>query len=150
MSVALRASAALLLALVMLPCHADGNPFKPDAHESAFGIYGDALQYLLPLGAAGVTLARHDSEGFRQVAGGCALSIGTTHLFKALLNKTALGRRPDGGTHSFPSGHTAFVTTLAFVSFEHGYRTLTGVFCGLVAATALNRLFRGAHYLRFH
>ena len=148
MSVALRAVAALLLALVMLPCHADGNPFKPDAHESAFGIYGDAMQYLLPLGAAGVTLARHDSEGFRQVAGGCALTIGSAHLFKALLNNTALGRRPDGGTHSFPSGHTAAAMCGA-MGLQSRYGNSMGLPAVALATTVgFSRIAEQRHHVR--
>lgn len=142
------AVAALLLALATVPCRADGNPFRPDPQESAFGIYGDALQYLLPLGAAGITLARHDSEGLRQVAGGCALTIGSAHLFKALFNKTALGRRPDGGTHSFPSGHTAAAMCGA-MGLQSRYGNSTGLPAVALATTvAFSRIGEQRHHVR--
>ena len=148
MRVVWRVAAALLLTLCMLPCRADGNPFRPDPQESAFGIYGDAMQYLLPLGAAGVTLARHDSQGLRQLASGCALTIGSAQLFKALFNTTALGRRPDGGTHSFPSGHTAAAMCGA-MGLQSRYGNSTGLPAIALASTVgMSRLAEQRHHLR--
>lgn len=148
MSVVWRVAAALLLTLCMVPCRADGNPFRPDPQESAFGIYGDAMQYLLPLGAAGVTLARHDSQGLRQLVGGCALTIGSAQLFKALFNTTTLGRRPDGGTHSFPSGHTAAAMCGA-MGLQSRYGNSTGLpAMALATAVGMSRIAEQRHHVR--
>ena len=144
------ASLGLLLSTWLLPslALADGNPFKPDPGESAFAIYGDAMQYLLPLSAAGISLARHDSEGLRQTVGGCAITLASSHLLKWAFNGTAWGRRPDGGTHSFPSGHTAAAQCGAF-ALQSRYGDRYGL-PALVLATSvgMSRVGEQRHHVR--
>lgn len=71
---------------------------------------GDALQLILPASAAGMTLARHDGKGTLQLAESAATSMGVTYGLKYSIHE----ERPDGGSHSFPSGHTS----IAFCSAE--------------------------------
>lgn len=143
-----RTVALLLCALAAAPVQADGNPFRPDPHTSAFGTYGDAMQYLLPLGAAGVTLARRDHEGLRQIAQGCALTIGGTHLLKWVFDRTPLGRRPDGGTHSFPSGHTSAAMCGA-MGLQSRYGNATGLPALALATTVgISRIGEQRHHVR--
>ena len=145
-----RRRGSLLLCAVVLapPCLADGNPFRPDPHTSAFGTYGDAMQYALPLGAAGIALARHDHEGLRQLAQGCALTIGGTHLLKWVFDRTSLGRRPDGGTHSFPSGHTSAAMCGA-MGLQSRYGNGTGLPALALATTVgMSRIGEQRHHVR--
>ena len=137
------------MGVLLLPvAHADGNPFRPDPGESAFAIYGDAMQYLLPLSAAGVSLARHDSEGLRQLAGGCALTLASTHLLKWALSDTAWGRRPDGGAHSFPSGHTAAAQCGA-MALQSRYGDSYGLPAMALATTVgMSRVGEQRHHVR--
>jgi len=142
------------LSLLLLPwlvpslALADGNPFKPDPGESGFAIYGDAMQYLLPLSAAGISLARHDSEGLRQTVGGCAITIASSHLLKWAFNGTAWGRRPDGGSHSFPSGHTAAAQCGA-MALQSRYGDRYGIPALALATTVgLSRVGEQRHHVR--
>ena len=67
----------------------------------------DVLQYVPAVAAAGYSLYSHDTTGLWQLGE----EVGATELLTAGLklafNETSLGRRPDGGNHSFPSGHAA-------------------------------------------
>lgn len=69
---------------------------------------GDYVQIGLPLTALGVSLAKKDKTGTYQLLKSFALQTVTTHLLKRTIKR----KRPSGGTHSFPSGHTS----LSFMS----------------------------------
>ncbi len=141
---------SLPLSLLLTPALAlaDGNPFKPDPGESGFAIYGDAMQYLLPLSAAGISLVRHDSEGLRQTVGGCAITIASSHLLKWAFNGTAWGRRPDGGSHSFPSGHTAAAQCGA-MALQSRYGDRYGIPALALATTVgMSRVGEQRHHVR--
>jgi len=64
---------------------------------------GDVLQYLLPATAGGMTLLYRDWQGTLQFGESFALTEGVTYGLKYTVNE----RRPNGGTHSFPSAHTS-------------------------------------------
>jgi len=64
---------------------------------------GDALQVVLPATAAGMTLIYKDGVGALQLGGSAALTLGVTYSLKYTVHET----RPDGGSRSFPSGHTS-------------------------------------------
>jgi membrane-associated phospholipid phosphatase len=64
---------------------------------------GDILQIVLPAGAAALTIAEHDPKGLGQLAESGALTLGVTYGLKYAI----AAKRPDGGSHSFPSGHTS-------------------------------------------
>ncbi len=71
---------------------------------------GEILQLVLPAGAAGLALSRHDHEGLEQLAESGALTLAVTYGLKY----TIPAKRPNGGDHSFPSGHTS----VSFASAE--------------------------------
>lgn len=116
----LRALATLLvLGALPAPCRA--------ANEIRHA--GDALQIVIPAGALGLSLHRHDGQGSRELLESVALTTAITVGLKLGVHE----ERPSGGMHSFPSGHTA----LAFCGAEylqHRYGPRWGV-PALVLAT---------------
>ncbi len=70
-----------------------------DAIETA----GDILQYVIPATAGGLTLGYRDYRGTLQFGESFALTEGVTYGLKYTVDET----RPNGGSQSFPSGHTS-------------------------------------------
>lgn len=87
-----------------------------DSAEAKNGIEmaGDVFQLVLPATAGGLTLAFHDQEGFVQLSKSGALTMGVTYGMKYAID----AERPNGGEHSFPSGHTS--TSFASAEFIRG------------------------------
>src|SRR5262249_45710980 len=90
---------ALWWIALFLCCLAHVTARAGDAIETA----GDILQYVIP-GTAGVlTLGYRDYKGTLQLGESFALTEGVTYGLKYTVDET----RPNGGSHSFPSGHTS-------------------------------------------
>ena len=124
----------LLLTLVGVPVQAASTI------ESA----GDAIQIALPMAAAGMTLYRWDLPGGLQLAESAALSTGATYALKYTVN----ANRPNGGSHSFPSGHAS----ISFMSAEY-LRNRYGWEYGvpayaLASFVAYSRVYADQHYAR--
>jgi membrane-associated phospholipid phosphatase len=64
---------------------------------------GDVLQIVLPTTAGGLTLGLRDWQGSVQLAESSALTLGVTYGLKYSVHET----RPNGGSQSFPSGHSS-------------------------------------------
>ena len=92
--------AAPALALV-IPLTADAG----NGVETA----GDVLQIVLPAFSLGQTIYYRDKTGVVQLGESYALSLGVTYGLKYSVNET----RPNGGAHSFPSGHASAAFTAA-------------------------------------
>ncbi len=71
---------------------------------------GNAMTFALPAVSAAASLLRGDGDGLLQLAGSASLALGITYGLKYAVN----AERPDGGDHSFPSGHA----TVSFCSAE--------------------------------
>jgi len=71
---------------------------------------GDIFQYLLPATAAGLTLGYKDGDGALEFGESAALTLGVTYGLKYSIDE----QRPNGGRHSFPSGHSS----ISFCSAE--------------------------------
>ncbi len=99
--------AIIFLALTAFAYLFDACPAEAsDAIQSA----GDVLQFALPAAAAGLTLGYKDRTGALQFAESAALTLGVTYTLKYTVNET----RPNGGSQSFPSGHSS----ISFCSAE--------------------------------
>jgi membrane-associated phospholipid phosphatase len=91
---------ALCWIAMFLLCFARGiDAYASDAIETA----GDILQYIIPATAGGLTLGYGDYRGTLQFGASFAVTEGVTYGLKYTVDET----RPNGGTQSFPSGHTS-------------------------------------------
>ncbi len=79
------------------------SPIKNAAAADTIEKSGDILQFVIPSVAYGTTFYLNDKEGRNQFYKSFATSLGTTYALKYSINK----QRPNGGNHSFPSGHTS-------------------------------------------
>ncbi|WP_233263731.1 phosphatase PAP2 family protein [Vibrio mimicus] len=73
------------------------------AAKSKLEVYGDIAQYGIPLTAGLITAIHMDGEGMMQLAEGAFWTATTTEILKVSVD----AQRPNGGTQSFPSGHTS-------------------------------------------
>jgi membrane-associated phospholipid phosphatase len=80
---------------------------------------GDAIQLLIPATGYAATWLLNDTEGRTQFYWSAGTSMTLTYLLKYTIDE----RRPNGGHHSFPSGHTssAFVGA-SFIQQRYGWR----------------------------
>ena len=100
-----------LLICINTNADAQGN----DRIETA----GDALcNYILPAATAGLILYNCDWKGALEGAESAALTGGLTSGLKYAVNE----KRPNGGNHSFPSGHASFSFGIAeFIGKRYGW-----------------------------
>ena len=70
---------------------------------SAFTTYGNITQLALPVAALGIIAAKQDTTGLKDFTYTYTSTLAVTYALKYTVNR----RRPNGGYHSFPSGHTA-------------------------------------------
>lgn len=102
--------AALVLAIFVPP---------PASAKGGLELYGDIAQIAIP-GLAGVaSLAKRDYDGTLQLLVGTGLTIGVVQGLKYAADT----ERPDGGSRSFPSGHTAAAFAGAsYLHYRYGWK----------------------------
>lgn len=115
-------------------------------HTNAFAMHteraGDILQIAVISVAYGTTLYLDDKEGEHQFYKSFATNLGVTYALKYSINR----QRPNGGDHSFPSGHTsASFQAASFIHKRYGLKYaipayLTATFVGY------SRVESKAHY----
>lgn len=105
---------ARLLVGLLLFLAASANTRANNGIETA----GTAIQLVLPFTAGGLTLVQRDYQGTLQFGESAALALGVTYALKYAVNET----RPDGGSHSFPSGHSSISFSSAeFMRKRYGW-----------------------------
>lgn len=88
--------------------------FAADSIETA----GDVLPFVLPATAAGLTLGHKDGKGALQLGESLAVTLGATFVLKYSIDES----RPNGGSQSFPSGHTSVSFSAAeFMRKRYGW-----------------------------
>ena len=103
---------------------------------------GDILQFVLPGTAAGLTLLHWDGQGAVQFGESAGVTLGVTYGLKYAVNET----RPNGGSHSFPSGHTSISFCSAeFMRKRYGWEYGIPAYA-LASFVAYSRVEAGEHY----
>jgi membrane-associated phospholipid phosphatase len=79
---------------------------------------GDFLQIALPMTAGGLTIGYRDWHGSLQLGESLAVTMGVTYILKYTVDET----RPNGGSQSFPSGHSSISFSAAeFMRKRYGW-----------------------------
>jgi membrane-associated phospholipid phosphatase len=103
---------------------------------------GDILQFVLPGTAAGLTLAYRDGQGALQLGESLAVTMGVTYALKYGVDE----RRPNGGSQSFPSGHTSISFSAAeFMRKRYGWEYGVPAYA-LASFVAYSRVESREHY----
>lgn len=80
---------------------------------------GDILQVAVPAVAGVISIGYGDFNGLGQLVEGAIWTSAATHLLKFTINE----ERPNGGDHSFPSGHTSSAAQgAAYLQFRYGWQ----------------------------
>ncbi len=119
-----------------------GGLLAPSFSKDLFTLYGDVMQIALPSVALGRTLYLKDRKGSLQFAESYGSTMATTYLLKYTVNE----KRPNGGKHSFPSGHTASAFSGAWFLWKR-YGPEWGVpSVALASLVGFSRVHARAHY----
>lgn len=120
---------------------------EPEPTKDFEGL-GDALQYVPTIAGYTVSLFKKDLEGAKQLTRSTLVTAGFTEGIKEATKNTAWGERPNGGTKSFPSGHTSLACSgAAFLNERYGwqYGVPALAVAGVVAAS---RVESDKHHVR--
>ena len=133
-------------ALVAAPCAAQSAPppppFVPTSSQNTWNTIGDIGAVALPVGAAVMTWAERDKNGFIQLAETGGATLATVTILKYAVDTT----RPNGDSYSFPSMHTAGAAAAAgFVTARYGWKAGLPFQLG-AGLVGLARVESGAHY----
>ena len=131
------------MALTAAMASTNAMAYEESKHDG-FTKYGDIAQYTIPAIGGGLALLQGDFEGFWQNAEGALWTAGITHAMKFGFDET----RPNGGSHSFPSGHTsAAMQGAAFMWMRYGWEV--GLPSTIAAAgVGASRVHGNYHYTR--
>lgn len=129
----------LVPTLVLAACLAPASPAHAgDGVRHA----GDVGQIALPAAAVLATALHHDGEGSREFVRAFLSTMAVVYGLKATVDR----RRPDGGLHSFPSGHTASAFAgAAFLERRYGWR-YGGPAYGAAAFVGYSRVEARRHF----
>src|SRR5436190_22242603 len=103
---------------------------------------GDVLHFVLPATAGGLTLGYRDGQGALQLGESLAVTLGVTYALKYSVDE----RRPNGGSQSFPSGHSSISFSAAeFMRKRYGWEYGVPAYAA-ASFVAYSRVESGAHY----
>ena len=105
---------------------------------------GDIMQWGIPVTAGVISLWHGDIEGLFQLGEGALYTAAATHALKFAIN----AERPNGGDHSFPSGHTSAATQgAAYLQMRYGWEYGIPAYLG-AAFVGYSRVESDHHYWR--
>ncbi len=105
-------------------------------------VAGDVLQILIPSIAYGTTLYLDDTEGESQMYQSFFTTVGITQALKYGVNR----KRPNGGDHSFPSGHTsAAFQGAGFIHARYGWKYAIPAYIG-ASFVGYSRVYANKHF----
>ncbi len=135
------AAALLCSGLVLAPaCFAEAN--RDQLQLSNW------LKYLPAAGAAAYTGYQGDNAGLWQLGGEVAATVAATQALKYAFKDGDWGTRPDGGSKSFPSGHTSTACSgAAYLGERYGWRQAAPAYA-ISAWVAYIRVNEDKHYVR--
>ncbi len=110
--------------------------------------WGDINQVTNTLVSLTLSTYYNDKEGALDIGFSFLSAQATTLSLKYAFNETELGRRPNGGEHSFPSGHTtAAFSGVYFLHKKYGpYFSIPALF--LAMSVGHSRIEGNYHHLR--
>ena len=117
--------------------------FAPQAKAASdIEVAGDVLQILIPSIAYGTTLYLDDDEGEIQMYQSFFTTVGITQALKYGVNR----KRPNGGDHSFPSGHTsAAFQGAGFIHARYGWKYAIPAYIG-ASFVGYSRVYANKHF----
>jgi membrane-associated phospholipid phosphatase len=105
----------IIFLYLFLSISTDANAQSNDRIET---VGDDLCNFILPAAAAGLVLYNSDWQGGLEGVESAVLTAGVTTGLKFAVNET----RPNGGNHSFPSGHASFSFGMAeFIGKRYGW-----------------------------
>ncbi|MDH4458823.1 MAG: phosphatase PAP2 family protein [Nevskia sp.] len=106
------------------------------------------LKFLPAAGAAAYTTYQGDYRGLWQLGGEVAATVAATQALKYAFKDGDWGTRPDGGSKSFPSGHTSTACAgAAYLGERYGWQAATPAYA-VSAWVAYIRVNEDKHYVR--
>lgn len=121
----------------------------PPSRDGPIRKLGDWGQLANPAIAALIAISEDDSEGLRDLARGCLITVVGTSVLKQVFNFTPLGKRPSGGDDSFPSGHaSAAMCAPAFVHERYRETRYTAPLTATGGFVAYSRVWARKHRWR--
>jgi len=122
----------LLFSLITTQCYADSV-------ESL----GTFLTVSLPISSFVITYTKKDYQGAKELTLSGLTTAFVTYSLKSLVHK----RRPNGGTHSFPSAHTALAFCSAeFLQKRYGWKYGLPAFL-MAGFVGYSRVYAKKHYV---
>jgi len=111
------------------------------AQREAPEVVGDVFENILPATAILMPLFKKDKQGFKDALETVLITAAITHYLKINIDKT----RPNGGSYSFPSGHTsAAFSGAASVQRRYGWK-YGSIMYAMAAYTGWSRVNANKH-----
>ncbi|NOX32141.1 MAG: phosphatase PAP2 family protein [Deltaproteobacteria bacterium] len=103
---------------------------------------GNILQIVIPATAGSVALYKGDKQGIIQFSKSLLTTLGATYALKYTVNE----KRPNGGSHGFPSGHTsAAFSGASFLQKRYGWEYGIPAYVG-ASFVGWSRIESNEHY----
>ena len=112
--------------------------------KTEYSRWGDYNQFTVPLFSLGLSWYKKDYKSLELIAKSYVTTQGITHVTKKLVN----AKRPNGGNHSYPSGHTSSAFTGVNFLYKH-YGLYYGLPALLIASSVGHSRIKGNYHTFF-